>query len=155
MVQLNVSFLLMVTQEVKANLYVFGLGVENGFFGYAYGTGAITKQRHSSEMQAIVSQSSYHPKQLGTTSSSGNILSFDGGLGYARLLARRPRHKRRPKKLTSPRSGLSIHTTPSIISIRKASKRKRGRSRIPKAKLRSVPEIPEDPLHRLAMRGAR
>ena len=92
MVQLNVSFLLMVTQDVKADLDVFGLGVENGVFSYAYGTGAITKQRHSSEMQAIVSQSSYHLKQLETTGSRSNILSFGGGLGYARLLARRPRH---------------------------------------------------------------
>ena len=50
MVQLNVSFLLMVTQEVKADLYMFGFRVENRVFGYAYGTGAITKQRHSREM---------------------------------------------------------------------------------------------------------
>ena len=100
MVQINVSFLLMVTQEVKAYLYMFGLGVENKVFGYAYGTNAITKQRHSSEMQAIVSQSSYHPKQLGAASSSSNILSFYSGLSYTGLLARGPRYKRSAQKLT-------------------------------------------------------
>jgi hypothetical protein len=71
------------------------------------------------------SLSSYHPKQLGATSNSNNILSFCGGLGDARLLARRPRHKRRSKELTSPRSGLPLNMTTSIIHIRILVKRKR------------------------------
>jgi hypothetical protein len=70
--KVNVPFLIVVSQEVKADFYV------------------------------LVSQSSYHPKQLGATNSNSNILSFYGGLDDARLLARRPRHKRRSKKLTSP-----------------------------------------------------
>ena len=45
----NVSFLIMITQEVKAHINVFGLGLENWVFGYTYGTCAVTKQRHSSE----------------------------------------------------------------------------------------------------------
>ena len=48
--KVNVSFLIMITQEVKAHINVFGLRVENRVFGYTYGTCAITKQRHSSEI---------------------------------------------------------------------------------------------------------
>jgi len=47
--KVNVSFLIMITQEVKAHINVFGLGLENWVFGYTYGTCAVTKQRHSSE----------------------------------------------------------------------------------------------------------
>jgi hypothetical protein len=44
--KINVPFLIVVSQEVKTDLYVLGFGVENGIFGYTYGTGAITEQRH-------------------------------------------------------------------------------------------------------------
>jgi hypothetical protein len=49
-VQINITFLIVVTQEVKANFYVLYLRVEDWVFGYAYGTGAITKQRHSPKL---------------------------------------------------------------------------------------------------------
>jgi hypothetical protein len=91
--KVNVPFLIVVSQEVKTDLYVLGFGVKNRVFGYTYGTGAITQQRHSPKLKDIVLQSSNHPKQLGTTSSSSNILNFCGGLGYSGLLARGPRHK--------------------------------------------------------------
>jgi hypothetical protein len=32
--KVNVSFLIVVSQEVKADLYVLGFGVKNGVFGY-------------------------------------------------------------------------------------------------------------------------
>jgi hypothetical protein len=45
--KVNIPFLIVVSQEVKTDLYVLGFGVENGVSGYTYGTGAITQQRHS------------------------------------------------------------------------------------------------------------
>jgi hypothetical protein len=41
--KVNVPFLIVVSQEVKADLYVLSFGMENGVFGYTYGTGAITE----------------------------------------------------------------------------------------------------------------
>jgi hypothetical protein len=82
------------------------------------------------------------------------MLSFCGGLGYSGLLARVPRHKWRPKKLTSPRSGLPLSTTASIIRIRVTAKRKRGGSRKPKTKFGCETKVPHDPLDGLTMRCA-
>jgi hypothetical protein len=48
--KVNVPFLIVVSQEVKVNLYVLGFGVENGVFGYTYGIGAIIEQRHSPKL---------------------------------------------------------------------------------------------------------
>jgi hypothetical protein len=48
--KVNVSFLIVVLQEVKIDFYVLSFGVENEVFGYTYGTGAITKQRHSPKL---------------------------------------------------------------------------------------------------------
>jgi hypothetical protein len=48
--KVNVSFLIVVSQEVKTYFYVLSFGVENEVFGYTYGTGAITKQRHSPKL---------------------------------------------------------------------------------------------------------
>jgi hypothetical protein len=50
MAQVNIPFLIVVSQEVEADLYMFGFWVEDWVFGYAYGTGAITKQRHLSKL---------------------------------------------------------------------------------------------------------
>jgi hypothetical protein len=48
--KVNVPFLIVVLQEVKTDLYVLGFGVGNGIFGYTYGTGAVTEQRHSPKL---------------------------------------------------------------------------------------------------------
>jgi hypothetical protein len=48
--KVNVSFLIVVSQEVKTDLYVLGFRVENAVFCYTYGTGAITQQRHSPKL---------------------------------------------------------------------------------------------------------
>jgi hypothetical protein len=44
-VQINITFLIVVMQEVKADFYVLCLWVEDWVFGYAYSTGAITKTK--------------------------------------------------------------------------------------------------------------
>jgi hypothetical protein len=41
--KVNVPFLIVVSQEVKTDLYVLGFRVKNGVFGYTYGIGAITE----------------------------------------------------------------------------------------------------------------
>jgi hypothetical protein len=38
------------SQEMEAHLYMFGSWVENGILSYAYGTGAVTMQRHSPKL---------------------------------------------------------------------------------------------------------
>jgi hypothetical protein len=48
--KVNVPFLIVVSQEVKMDLYVLGFRVKNGIFGYTNGTGAITEQRHSPKL---------------------------------------------------------------------------------------------------------
>jgi hypothetical protein len=48
--KINVPFLIVVSQEVKMNLYVLGFEVKNGVFGYTNSTGAITKQRYSPKL---------------------------------------------------------------------------------------------------------
>jgi hypothetical protein len=92
--------------------------------------------------------------QLGATSSSSNILSFCGGLSNGRLLARRPRHKRRSKKLRSPQSGLPLNMTTNIIYIEIPTKRKKGGQK-PKTKLGCETKVPEDSLDGLTIRCAR
>ena len=70
-------------------------------FADAYGTGAVTEDRHSlRKCQPIVFQGSYHPNELGAAASSGNIFGFESGKGNLRLLVGGPGDKRRTKKLT-------------------------------------------------------
>jgi hypothetical protein len=47
---INVPFLIVVSQKVKMDLYVLGFGVEKEVFGYTYGTSAIIEQRHSPKL---------------------------------------------------------------------------------------------------------
>jgi hypothetical protein len=48
--KVNVPFLIVVSQEVKTDLYVLGFRVENRVFGYTNGTGAIIEQSHSPKL---------------------------------------------------------------------------------------------------------
>ena len=50
MAQVYITLLIVVVQEMKADLYMFGFLVKNWVFGYAYGTGVVTKQRHSPKL---------------------------------------------------------------------------------------------------------
>jgi hypothetical protein len=115
---------------------VFGSGVKHWVFGYAYGTGAITKKWDLGALLTKVSQSVWNPQQLGTATRDCNILRLGGRLSYTRLLAGRPWNQRRPKKLASTRSRLPLDSTTSKIRIRKTMKRKSQGGRIPKAKTR-------------------
>jgi hypothetical protein len=56
--------------------------------------------------------------------------------------------------MTGTRSALSVNTTYSKISIQKANKIQRRRSRISNPKLKSLFEIPKDSLNCLMMRSA-
>jgi hypothetical protein len=49
MAQVNIPFLIVVSQEVEVDLYMFGFWAEDWVFGYAYGAGAVIKQKHSSK----------------------------------------------------------------------------------------------------------
>jgi hypothetical protein len=82
------------------------------------------------------------------------ILSLNGGLCNKRLLLRRLANERRTKKMTSPKSALSVNRTTRKISVRKVNKIKRRRGRIPNPKLRSVLEILENSLKCRPMRRA-
>jgi hypothetical protein len=146
-----VSLLNIVSQKVVPHFYMFGSGVKHGIFGNTNGTRSITHKRHMGTLLTKVIQRECDPKQLGATTSGTNIPGFCGRLSYTRLFARRPRNKRGTQKLTSPRSRLPIDSTPRKIGIRKTKKRKRGGRRVPKAKLRSVSKVPEDPLDGLSM----
>jgi hypothetical protein len=89
----------------------------------------------------------HYPKNIRAAASNSYILILFGGLCNRRLLLRRPTNKRRSKKMTSIRSDLSFNPTTCKISIRKANKIKRRRSRIPNPKLKSVFEIPANSLN--------
>jgi hypothetical protein len=75
------------------------------------------------------------------------ILGLGGGLYNRRLFLRRPANKKRSKKMTCPKGALSINPTTGKISIGKANKIKRRRSRISNPKLSSAFEILEDSLN--------
>jgi hypothetical protein len=57
MAQHNGSFFHIVPQEMIPHFYVFGSGVKHWVFGYAYGTGAITKKWDLGALLTKVSQS--------------------------------------------------------------------------------------------------
>jgi hypothetical protein len=124
---------------------MFGFGVKHGVFGNTNGTCAITHERYMRTLLTKVTQLVCDPKQLWAKTSSSNILSFYGRLGYTRLFVRRLRNKRRTQKLTSTQSRFSINSTPRKVDIQKTKKWKGRGHWIPKTKLRSVSKIPEDP----------
>jgi hypothetical protein len=146
MVEVYVSLLNIVSQEVVSHFYVLGSGVKHGIFGNTNGTRAITHERYIGTFLIKVTRRVSDPKQLGATTSGNNIFGFCGRLSYTRLFARRPRNKRRSQKQTRPRSRLPIDSTPRKIGIRKTKKRKGRGRRVLKTELRSVSKIPNDPL---------
>jgi hypothetical protein len=56
--------------------------MSNKIFGYGYATGVVTQERNMGTLHTKVTQSVGDPKQLGTTTSGSNILSFCGRLSY-------------------------------------------------------------------------
>src|SRR6185312_11708484 len=105
--------------------------------------------------QSIILKGLFHPKYLGATASSGNILSLCGRKRYASLFARGPRHQRCTEKLTSAGCQLAIQPTPTEIGIRKANQNQRRIRRVPKTKVRDKFQILEDAFHHLLVGGAR
>ena len=134
MAKVDITLIIVVSQKMKAHINVFGLRVQHGVLSNANSTRAVTKQRNTRKAQTKITQSGHHPKQLGTAASRSNILSLRGRLGDTRLLARRPRYKRRTNKLAGPRSGLALNATTSKIGIGITAKREGGGSRIPNPK---------------------
>jgi hypothetical protein len=88
MYQIYVSLFHIISQKVISHVYVFGFGMEHWIFGNAYGTGATTQERDVGALLTKITLGIGDPKQLGTTTSSSNVLNFGGRLGYTRLLTR-------------------------------------------------------------------
>jgi hypothetical protein len=78
MVKINVPFIIMISNKMKADIDVLGLRMHHRIFGNSDGTRAITMKRHMRKLQAKIPQSSRHPKQLRATTSGNNILSLYG-----------------------------------------------------------------------------
>jgi hypothetical protein len=117
MVKINVPFLIMICEKMKANIDVLGLRMQHKIFDNANGTHAITKQRHTRKYQAKIPQSNHYPKKMRATASGSSILNLYGRLGNARLFARRPRNQGGTQKLASSRSGLAIQLASRKINI--------------------------------------
>jgi hypothetical protein len=119
--------------------------MEYWIFSYGDGTDVITQERNSLKDHSKISHGV--SKNLRAAANSSYILGLGGELCNRRLFERRPTNKRRSKKMTSTRSALSINPTTRKISIGRANKIKRRRSRIPNPKLRSMFGISEDSLN--------
>ena len=118
--QVYVASLMIVSQEVEPDIYVFGSGVQDRVLCNANSGHVVYKDGNPIITQSIILQGLFHPKDLGAAASGGNILSFCGRKHYASLLARGPRHQRCTEKLTSAGCRLAIQTTPTKVGIRKA-----------------------------------
>jgi hypothetical protein len=145
-------FLYIVSQKMVSHFYVLGFGMEHWVLCNTYGTGAITLKWDMGIILTKVTHGVCDPKELRATTSSGNVLCLGSGLSNTRLFAGRPRHQRGTQKLASPRSGLPIQPTLGKLRIRKTMNRQRRRRGVPKAKVGSVTQEPENSLHRLPMR---
>jgi hypothetical protein len=149
--QSYLSFLYVVSQKMIPHFYVLGFGMEHWVLYNAYGTGAITLKWDMGILLTKVTHGECDLKELRATTSSDNVLCLGSRLSNTRLFVGRPRHPRRTQKLTSPRSGFPIQPTPGNISIRKTMKLQRRGRGVPKAKVGSVTQVPENSLHRLPM----
>ena len=78
-INLNISFLIIVSKKVMSNLYMLGLTMLICILGHMNNTSVITKYFDIVIMQIIVNESMFHPKDLCTTSPGGNMLDPRGG----------------------------------------------------------------------------
>jgi hypothetical protein len=148
-------FLYIVSQKTIPYFYVLDFGMKHWVLCNAYGTGAITLKRDMGILLIKVTHGVCDPKELRATTSCGNVLRLGSGWSNTRLFAGRPRHQRRSQKLASPRSGLPIQPTPSKIRVSKTMKcQRRGRG-VPKAKVGSMTQVPENSLHRWPIQSPR
>jgi hypothetical protein len=125
----------MISQEVVSPLTVSHSLVEDWIFGYRDGTGVIAHEGNSLKAYSKVSHGVHSPYDLGAAACSSYILSLCCGFSNRTLFSRRLANERRSKKMTSPRSALSVNHTTRKIRIGKTNKNRRRRSRIPNPKL--------------------
>jgi hypothetical protein len=123
-------------------------------FGYWDGTGVIAHEGNSLKPHSKISHGVHYPKNMWAAASSSYIFGLGGGLCNWRLFSKRLANERRSNKMTSSRSSLSVNPKTHKISIEKANKIQRRRSRIPNPKLWSVFEILENLLNYRPMRRA-
>ena len=83
-----VASLMVISQEVEPDVYVFGSGVEHWVLCNANGRHIVYKDGNPTKTQPIILQSLFHPKNLRATASSSNIFDFCGRERYTSLLAR-------------------------------------------------------------------
>ena len=81
MCKYNVTFLHMITQEVMTHINVLSFGVMYKVFRDIDGTGVVALDFHCRELDPKIFKLLIKPKQLATTHSSGNVLSFSIGYG--------------------------------------------------------------------------
>jgi hypothetical protein len=74
----NVPFLLMISNEMVANINVFCSCMLNWIVGEPDSTLIITQQCHILELDTKVIQCGLYPKNLCTTTTDGNVFGFDG-----------------------------------------------------------------------------
>jgi hypothetical protein len=100
--QSYLSFLYVVSQKMIPHFYVLGFGMEHWVLCNAYGTGAITLKWDMSILLTKVTHGVCDPKELGATTSSGNVLCLGSGLSNTRPFAGRPRHQEDTKNWQVP-----------------------------------------------------
>jgi hypothetical protein len=98
----DISFGLVVSQEVMTNVYVLCSRVVYGVISKLDCPLIVTQEGNLALLTTKVSQSLLHPKQLGTAGAGRHILGFSGGKGNGILFLRTPGHQRPTKKLASP-----------------------------------------------------
>ena len=89
-----VASLMVISQEVEPDIYVFGFGVEHWVLRNANGRHVVYKDGNPTKAQPIILQSLFHPKNLRGAASSGNVFGFCGRERYTSLLARGPQNQR-------------------------------------------------------------
>ena len=120
-----VASLMVISQEVEPDVYVFGSRAEHCVLCNANGRHIVYKDGNPTKAQPIILQSLFHPKNLRAAASSGNVFGFCGRERYTSLLARGPQNQRCTEKVTSARSRLAIQPTPAKIDIQKTNQNKR------------------------------
>ena len=98
-----VASLMVISQEVEPDVYVFGSRVEHWVLCNANGRHVVYKDGNPTKTQSIILQGLFHPKNLRAAASSGNIFGFCGRERYTSLLARGPQNQRCTEKVTSAR----------------------------------------------------
>ena len=70
-----VASLMVISQEVEPDVYVFGSGVEHWVLCNANGRHVVYKDGNPTKTQPIILQSLFHPKDLRAAASSGNVFA--------------------------------------------------------------------------------